>query len=66
MLIELNRVNRHRCGDSPCHVPPSPELLNQLKTRYNELISDKRLPKSVSFEDFYFVWRASRRSENFT
>src|ERR1044072_4428014 len=65
MLIELDRVNRHQCGGSPRRVPPSPELLTQLKARYNELIKDKRLPRSVSFEDFYFVWRASRRSENF-
>jgi immune inhibitor A len=65
MLIELQRVNRHNCGDSPCRVPPSPELVTQLRARYLELVNDKRLPKSVTFQDFYFVWRASRRSENF-
>src|SRR4051812_17546912 len=65
MRITLPRLEPHRCGASYCQVPPSPELLAQLHARYLELRQARRLPQEVSFEEFYSVWRSSRRGENF-
>jgi immune inhibitor A len=50
--------------DHACPVPPSPGLLTDLYARYRELVRDGRLPRSVSFDDFYAVWRSERRGEN--
>lgn len=59
-------TRRHHAGSGrPCPVPPSPGLLAQLRARYHELRENKRLPASVSFEEWYRVWRSSRRGENF-
>jgi immune inhibitor A len=46
-------------------VPPSPELLLELYARYKGLVQNKQLPKEISFEQFYSIWRSSRRSENY-
>lgn len=65
MLVELSNVRKHFCRNSLCPVPPSPNLLLELYARYKGLIDSRRLSKNITFEDFYAVWRSSRRGENF-
>lgn len=55
---------RHACGRGACPVPPSPQVLAQLYARFLELRSSRRLPESVTFEQYYRVWRSGRRGEN--
>lgn len=40
-------------GPRPCPVPPAPELLLQLRARYDELVAAGGLPASTTFEQFY-------------
>ncbi|HJR07371.1 MAG TPA: M6 family metalloprotease domain-containing protein [Pyrinomonadaceae bacterium] len=65
MIYEVSPITNHTCTKSKCLVPPSPELMAQLQARYKELKDNKRLPKNITFEMFYSIWRASRRSENY-
>jgi immune inhibitor A len=65
MIFQVPRLKTHVCGSGPCHVPPSPTLIAQLHAKYEELIGSKRLPKSVTFRDFFAVWVATRRGENY-
>lgn len=65
MIYEVSPITKHTCTKSKCLIPPSPELMAQLQARYLELKADKRLPSNVTFEMFYSIWRASRRSENY-
>ncbi|MFF1907351.1 M6 family metalloprotease domain-containing protein [Kitasatospora sp. NPDC058218] len=50
--------------DHPCPVPMSPDALASVHARYEELIETGRLPKSITFAQYYYVWRARRRGEN--
>jgi M6 family metalloprotease domain len=53
------------CRNHLCRVPLSPQALAKLYTRYLSLRAARRLPKRMTFEEYYWVWRSSRRSENF-
>lgn len=70
MFVTLPTIGQHAysgrraCSTSACLVPPSPALLAQLHARYSELIRARRLPPTVSFEEWFRVWRSSRRGEN--
>jgi len=57
------RVHPHH-ADSPCQVPLAPQALTQLHARFLELRSSGRLPDSMTFEQYYAVWRSSRRARN--
>lgn len=65
MLLTIPCFRELTCRKARCQVPPSPELLLQLYARWKSLIASKRLPVDLSFESFFAVWRASRRSENY-
>lgn len=52
------------CNKSFCSMPPSPQLLAQLYARFLALKQDRRLPASMTFEEYYKIWRSSRRGEN--
>jgi immune inhibitor A len=65
MTPDLVRIRPAAPCASACPVPPSPALLAQLRARYQELRQAGRLPESVSFEDWYRVWRSGRRSGNY-
>ena len=52
------------CTHDRCFMPPSPRLLDQLYIRYHQLVEEGRLPKTVTFEEFYRYWRSRRRGEN--
>ncbi len=62
----MSKTNAHHrcCGSDICHIPPSPELLTQLYGRYMELKDSRRIPKGISFNQFFLYWRAKRRGEN--
>src|SRR5687767_13414931 len=49
---------------NPTLVPPSPTLLVQLYTRFQELQEARLLPGEMTFEEYFAVWSASRRSED--
>lgn len=49
---------------TPCLVPPSPQLMTQLKCKFDELMSQKRLPSHFKFVDFFHFWASARRSED--
>lgn len=53
------------CGKPQCAVPPSPELLAQLYGRFLSLKADGRLPPRFTFDDYYKVWRSSRRGSKY-
>ena len=52
------------CGTELCLVPMSPQALAELHAHYLELQRTKRLPETISFEQYYWVWRAEHRGEN--
>jgi immune inhibitor A len=64
MLCEVSPLRPHSCQSVFCQVPPSPDLMAQLKAKYSELIKKKLLPETISFSDYYQVWRAQLRGEN--
>ncbi len=53
------------CNKTFCPMPPSPQLLAQLYMRFLALKQERRLPAAMTFEQYYRVWRSSRRGENF-
>ncbi|MEM7443334.1 MAG: M6 family metalloprotease domain-containing protein [Pseudomonadota bacterium] len=55
---------RCECKNSRCFVPPHPGLLAQLYARFNELLGQRRLPDTMTFEEFFAYWRSKRRGEN--
>jgi immune inhibitor A len=61
----LTPLRHHRCDEQLCPVPLSPQALAQLYARYLELKNSGRLPETMTFEQFFWVWRSGRRGENF-
>ena len=61
----LSPFAAHRCNEKhSCLVPPHPGLMAQLYARYRELITQRRLKESVTFDEFFDYWRSKRRGEN--
>lgn len=63
-------IHRHAirpcgCHKPRCQVPPSPELLARLLERYNELKSEGRVPRSLTFKQFFDVWASKRRGPGY-
>ena len=54
----------HICRGTRCLVPPSPGLMADLLSRYEALKAEGRLPAKFTFEQFFAVWRSTRRGEN--
>lgn len=52
------------CRQARCAVPASPGLISQLYARYLSLRAEGRLSPEMTFEEFYKVWRSSRRGPN--
>lgn len=63
MLTDLLPINPRGCARDLCLVPASPQALSHLYARYLDLASAGRLPQDTSFEQYYWVWRSTRRSE---
>ncbi len=55
----------HQCTTGPCRVPLSPEALANLYAHYLALQDAHRLPKALTFEQYYRVWVSELRGENF-
>jgi immune inhibitor A len=53
------------CNREQCRVPPAPGLLSQLYARFLSLKADGRLPANFTFDDYYRVWRSSRRGTKY-
>jgi immune inhibitor A len=64
MLIYAQPFRERFCTKEHCQIPPHPALLAQLHARFTELMQQRRLPRRMTFEQFYAVWRATRRGEN--
>ncbi|MFE7564220.1 M6 family metalloprotease domain-containing protein [Kitasatospora sp. NPDC057500] len=47
-----------------CPVPLSPEAFQGLYDEYRNLIETRRLPKHITFGQYYYVWRSRVRGEN--
>jgi immune inhibitor A len=54
-----------RCRKDRCLVPPSPTLLLELYAAYRGMIESKRLPTTMTFEEFFAVWSANRRGTSY-
>ena len=54
---------RHVCNGL-CQVPLAPDALAQSYARFMELRGQGRLPASMSFDQYYAVWRSGRRGGN--
>jgi immune inhibitor A len=65
MRYTANPIRPHLCTTHPCPVPASPQALAHLYTRFMDLKAAKRLPESMTFDEYYWVWRSSRRGEKF-
>ncbi|MGQ0503014.1 MAG: M6 family metalloprotease domain-containing protein [Panacagrimonas sp.] len=65
MFHAVKPLHHHTCKQAFCPVPLSPDAMAQLYARFLELKEARRLPKSMTFAQYYAVWRSSRRGENF-
>ena len=65
MRILRAPVSPHGCVRPRCQVPPSPRLMASLRERYDALMEQGRLPKELTFKQFFDVWATNRRGENF-
>lgn len=64
-VIQATSFKSLHCCKAFCRVAPSPKLLLQLFVRYKGLKAEGRLPHNLTFEEFFHVWSASRRSQNY-
>lgn len=64
MILIRKSVRSHTCAHTKCWVPPSPELLAKLLERYKELLEQERVPKELTFKQFFDVWASRRRGED--
>jgi len=53
------------CLRNRCLVPPSPDLIAQLYTRFLSLMAEGRLPSGMTFDQYYRVWRSNRRGSKY-
>lgn len=65
MLTTVPVLKNVSCRRPFCPVPPSPELLLDLYARWKGLMAENRLPKDLTFEQFFHVWLSSRRGQDF-
>lgn len=65
MLISRTPIRNHLCTQARCPVPPSPTLMARLLERYNELMTQGRIPRNLTFKQFFDVWASNRRGEDF-
>ncbi len=65
MRTSVLPIRNQQCARAFCPVPPSPQALAQLYARFLELKQTRRLPRTMTFDQYYYVWRSSRRGEKF-
>lgn len=64
MLLQAPIRKNHFCQHALCQVPPSPELMTRLYARFLDLKSQRLLPDTTTFLDYFRIWRSTRRGEN--
>jgi len=64
MYRRFKPVPHRFCQQALCRVPPSPGLMNDLRQRFQDLMTEKRLPPSTTFQQFFDIWVSGRRGEN--
>ncbi|MFE6866731.1 M6 family metalloprotease domain-containing protein [Kitasatospora sp. NPDC057692] len=71
MRYTLTPLRPHLTPDLPtphhprsCPVPLSPDALQALHDEYQGLIDSRRLPKFITFGQYFYVWRSRVRGEN--
>ncbi|MEX6690040.1 M6 family metalloprotease domain-containing protein [Danxiaibacter flavus] len=64
MLIQVPNIGKKFCNKTRCQVPPSPNLLLELYAAYRGLQDSNRLPKDISFEQYFYIWSSGRRGED--
>jgi immune inhibitor A len=65
MIVQVPNVRTLSCLKPLCQVPPSPELLVELYARWMGLKDSNRLPKNITFDEYFYIWSSSRRSQNY-
>lgn len=60
-MFDVFHIKSLECDVPFCPVPPSPKAMSRLHARFLELKASKRLPDSMTFEQYYWVWRSRRR-----
>src|SRR5215212_7424275 len=65
MNVMIAPIPHRQSGTNASTVPLSPEALAQLYGRYLELKESGRLPETMSFDEYYRVWRSGRRGGKF-
>lgn len=61
MLRSVRLWSACGCTNRQCLVPPSPEVMAQLYTRFLALKAEGRLSRDFTFDAFYEIWRSRRR-----
>ncbi|MFH6991760.1 M6 family metalloprotease domain-containing protein [Flavobacterium sp. FlaQc-48] len=64
MILSIPKIGNITCNKALCRVPPSPNLLLELYARWKGLIENGKLPKNITFDQFFNVWSSGRRGEN--
>ena len=64
MLILRRPMPSNACTRDTCCVPPSPRLMKRLLAKYEELLAQERIPKELTFKQFFAVWVCDRRGED--
>ena len=64
MRVSVPKIGNGICRRTRCQVPPSPSLLIQLHSKWKSLVDGGRLPKGLTFQQFFSVWSAGRRGDN--
>ena len=64
MLLYRRPIPSGECTREVCRVPPSPRLMKRLLKRYEQLVEQERVPKDLTFKQFFAVWACLRRGED--
>lgn len=64
MYTEMKSISHRCCDRDHCQIPASPKLLAQLYARYLSLRKERRIPREMGFEEYFAVWRSSRRGKS--
>lgn len=65
MLLQPRPDHRWFCTRERCCMPPAPEVMLDLYATWKGLVARKLLPGRVKFEEYFLLWLAERRGENF-
>ncbi len=64
MRHTVHPFRAHSCSTAPCPVPLSPQAMAHLHARHLARREARRLPRELTFEQYYRVWISELRGEN--